>query len=245
MSKLQLHLQQEHRLSPSSQYIGELVYGGVDGIVTTFAVVAGFAWAWATDALGQVGPLAVILFGLANLFGDGVSMALGKYLSTKSEQDIYQRTWDKEQYEVVHNTLMEQEESEDILLGQGMKKEDAWQMVAILTKYPDLRVKWMMDNELGIADAREDKPAIQWLITLFAFIVFGFIPLIPYIFLWEGYNYWYISVAMTAFALILLGLVRWFITRISFLWTVGQIVLLGAVAAAVAYWTGDIVMRMQ
>lgn len=50
---------------------------------------------------------------------------------------------------------------------------------------------------------------------------------------------------MTAFALVLLGVVRWFITRISFLWTVGQIVLLGTVAAAVAYWTGDIVMRMQ
>ncbi len=161
MNKLQLHLQEEHRLSPSSQYIGELVYGGVDGIVTTFAVVAGFVGAGATETLGQIGPLAVVLFGLANLFGDGVSMALGKFLSTKSEQDIYQRTWDKEQYEVIHNPQMEQEESEDILLNQGMEKEDARQTVAILMKYPDLRIKWMMDNELGIADAREDKPAIQ------------------------------------------------------------------------------------
>jgi VIT1/CCC1 family predicted Fe2+/Mn2+ transporter len=93
--------------------------------VTTFAVVAGFVGAGATETLGQIGPLAVVLFGLANLFGDGVSMALGKYLSTKSEQDIYQRARDKEQYEIVHNTQMEIDESVEILVTQGMKKEHA------------------------------------------------------------------------------------------------------------------------
>lgn len=124
-SSLHTHLADEHKITPASQYIGEVVYGGVDGIVTTFAVVAGFVGAGATETLGQIGPLAVVLFGLANLFGDGVSMALGKFLSTKSEQDIYQRAWDKEAYEIKHNTAMEIEESEEILLAQGMTKEDA------------------------------------------------------------------------------------------------------------------------
>lgn len=75
--------------------------------------------------------------------------------------------------------------------------------------------------------------------------MFGAIPLIPYLFLGEGYDYWTISLVATTLALVLLGLVRWLITRMSFVWTIGQIVLLGAVAAAVAYYTGQIVMKMQ
>jgi VIT1/CCC1 family predicted Fe2+/Mn2+ transporter len=55
---------------------------------------------------------------LANLFGDGVSMALGKYLSTKSEQDIYHHARDQEHYEIIHNTQMEKEECESILIDQ-------------------------------------------------------------------------------------------------------------------------------
>ena len=242
---LQAHLDQEHKMSPASQYIGELVYGWIDGIVTTFAVVAGFVGAGATETLGQLGPLAVVLFGLANLFGDGVSMALWKFLSTKSEQDIYQRAWDKEQYEIIHNTSMEIEESVEILTTQGMKQEHAWQIVDIMKQYPDLRVKWMMDNELWMSDVRDEKPVVQWLITLFAFIVFGAVPLIPYIFLWEGNDLWMTSVVMTGFALVLLGVVRRLITRMSFVATVSQIVVLWAAAAAVAYWTGNIVMNIK
>lgn len=242
---LQEHLDQEHKITPASQYIGEVVYGWIDGIVTTFAVVAGFVGAGATETLGQIGPLAVVLFGLANLFGDGVSMALGKYLSTKSEQDIYQRARDKEQYEIVHNTQMEIDESVEILVSQGMKKEHAWQTIDIIRQYPELWVKWMMDNELWMSDVRDDKPIVQGLITLFSFLLFGAIPLIPYIFLWEWYDYWMISLVMTSLALLSLGVVRWMVTRISFIGTVSQIVILGAVAAAVAYRTGHIVMNMQ
>ena len=60
----------------------------------------------------------MVLFGLANLFGDGVSMALGKYLSTRSEQDVYQSAWDKEAYEVKHHIQMEYDECVDILQDQ-------------------------------------------------------------------------------------------------------------------------------
>jgi VIT1/CCC1 family predicted Fe2+/Mn2+ transporter len=47
--------------------------------------------------------------------GDGASMALGKYLSTKSEQDVYVTAWEKEEYEIKHNLKMEIEESVEIM----------------------------------------------------------------------------------------------------------------------------------
>lgn len=228
-----------------SGYIWEVVYGGIDGIVTTFAVVAGFVWAGASATLGDIWPLAVVLFGLANLFWDGVSMGLGKYLSTKSEQDIYHREWQKETLAMTTYYDREYKETVDILVEQGVEPLEATQMTDIMVKHPEIWVKRQMDNELGIPDVRDEKPIIQGLITLFSFIVFGAIPLIPYIFLGDGSDYWMISLIMTGISLILLGVVRRYITRINFFATVSQMVVLWAVAAAVAYWTGHIVMKFQ
>ncbi|WP_366942774.1 VIT1/CCC1 transporter family protein [uncultured Paracoccus sp.] len=64
------------QIGPLREFLGQIVYGGNDGIVTTFAIVAGFAGARA-DGTASVGAIAVLLFGLANLFADAVAMGLG------------------------------------------------------------------------------------------------------------------------------------------------------------------------
>lgn len=65
-------------------YLSEFVYGGIDGAVTTFAVVAG--------ATGARFDLKIILvLGFANLIADGFSMGVGSYLSTKSELELKQK----------------------------------------------------------------------------------------------------------------------------------------------------------
>ena len=63
------------------RYLPEFVYGGIDGSVTTFAVVAG--------AIGaSLSPIVVIILGFANLFADGFSMAVSNYLSIKSRLEL-------------------------------------------------------------------------------------------------------------------------------------------------------------
>lgn len=62
-------------------YLSEFVYGGIDGAVTTFAVVAG-----ATGA--RFDTKVILVLGFANLIADGFSMGVGSYLSTKSEQEL-------------------------------------------------------------------------------------------------------------------------------------------------------------
>jgi VIT1/CCC1 family predicted Fe2+/Mn2+ transporter len=102
-----------------------------------------------------------------------------------------------------------------------------------------------MDNELGMADVRDDNALAQGFITLFSFLVFGAIPLVPYLFMSGDTNLWMVSVAMTGASLVLLGVVRRYVTKMNLMKTVGQMVILGAAAAGVAYWTGDIVMKLQ
>lgn len=63
------------------QYLGEFVYGAIDGTVTTFAVVAAAAGAGLNSTV-------IIILGLANLVGDGFSMGASAYLAAKSERDL-------------------------------------------------------------------------------------------------------------------------------------------------------------
>jgi len=63
-----------------AKYIGDLVYGANDGIITTFAIVAGVAGA-------NLSPAVVIILGVSNVLADGFSMASSNYLARKSEKD--------------------------------------------------------------------------------------------------------------------------------------------------------------
>ncbi len=114
------HLKTEHNLGRFSEFLREIVYGGNDGIVTTFAVVAGFAGAGAAGA-AVIGGIAVLLFGLANLFADATSMALGAFLSARSEADIYRAARERELEEIQENPELERAEVYEILRTKGVQ----------------------------------------------------------------------------------------------------------------------------
>ena len=65
-------------------YLRDWVYGGIDGAVTTFAIVAGVAGA-------QLSTKIVVILGMANLLADGFSMAASNYSGTKTEVDDLER----------------------------------------------------------------------------------------------------------------------------------------------------------
>lgn len=68
-------------MRPKGDIVGDMVFGANDGIVTTFAVVAGVIGASLSSSV-------VIIMGLANLIADGISMAVGDYLGRKSEKEV-------------------------------------------------------------------------------------------------------------------------------------------------------------
>jgi VIT1/CCC1 family predicted Fe2+/Mn2+ transporter len=71
-------------------YLRDLVYGASDGVVTTLAVIAGAAGAGFASRVG-------VVLGLANLFADGLSMAVSNYLGMKSELEQTERSIEVEQ----------------------------------------------------------------------------------------------------------------------------------------------------
>ena len=69
------------------KYLPEFIYGGIDGAVTTFAVVTGAIGASLSASI-------ILILGLANLVADGFSMAISNYLSTKSLTDLHRHRTD-------------------------------------------------------------------------------------------------------------------------------------------------------
>jgi VIT1/CCC1 family predicted Fe2+/Mn2+ transporter len=154
------------------KYISEAVYGALDGIVTTFAVVAGVSGASLSTGV-------VLVMGLANLFADGLSMGVGSYLGARSESDYHRQERAREAWEIEHFPDGEREEVREIYREKGFDGEALEQAVDIITSDKERWVRTMMVEELGIIEERKN-PVRVGLTTFIAFLIAGAIPLISY-----------------------------------------------------------------
>lgn len=234
----QEHLAHEHKKTAFSEYLKEIVYGGNDGIVTTFAVVAGFTGAGGGENLAGVSIVAVLLFGLANLLADATSMGLGNFLSVRSDQDVYRSQKEKELAEIRGDPAMEEKETTHILKRKGYTEEDAAEMAELYRKNEDYWLEFMMKQELEMPDPEGENPFYTGLATFISFVFFGFIPLFPYFALKRADNTFLYSVSFTFLALVLLGFLRWKVTKEPALRSIGEVVLIGGVSALVAFGVG-------
>lgn len=236
---LEEHLRKEHKRTAFSQYLREIVYGGNDGIVTTFAVVAGFAGAQKDPASSAVPIVSVLLFGLANLFADGISMSLGSFLSIRADQDVYGNEKKKEQHEIIHSPQSEFQETVEILKRKNFAEADAEAIATLYKKNKAYWTEFMMTDELEMTNPENEKPVFIALATLSAFVFFGFIPLIPYVLKLNTSNLFEISVLSTGTALVLLGIFRALVARQRSVRGVIETLLVGGSSALVAYLVGS------
>ena len=225
----------EHRLSRLQDYLGEFVYGAIDGSVTTFAVVAGAAGAGLSSSV-------VVILGFANLLADGFAMSVGSYLSTKSENDNYEKHKKIEYWEVENLPEKEREEIRDIYRAKGFEGELLEQIVAKITEDKDRWVDVMMKEELEMIQENKS-PIMMAIVTFVSFVVVGFVPLViyvlDYIFGMEVNLFW-ISSILTTLAFIGIGWLKSYVTETSHLKGVLETLLLGLIAALLAYFVGDI-----
>ena len=218
----------------SHQYIGDMVYGGLDGIVTTFAIVSGVAGA-------SLGSGIIMVLGLANLLADGFSMAAGAFLALKSELEYYDREREREAWEVKHFPDGERTELIEIYKLKGFSPEDAETLVSIQAKNEEIWVDEMMIQELGML-RDERRPILSALATFGSFLVAGSVPLLVYLVgLFTPIDsgaFFAISACLSAVALFGLGAAKVLITERSWFRSGLEMLAVGGLAAGVAYFVG-------
>lgn len=218
------------------EYLGEFVYGGIDGSVTTFAVVAGSAGAALSSEV-------VIILGFANLIADGFAMSVGSYLSTKSEKENYAKHKKIEYWEVDHLPEKEKQEIRDIYAAKGFDGDLLEQVVSVITADKDRWVDVMMKEELEMSEESKS-PAAMGGVTFLSFQLFGLIPLLSYVFdyfdwLSEDSNLFLISSVLTGFTFVIIGLLKAIVNQTPRLRSLLETLFLGAAAAILAYYVGD------
>jgi VIT1/CCC1 family predicted Fe2+/Mn2+ transporter len=223
---------EEHN-STQGKYIKSIVYGGLDGTITTFAAVAGVAGA-------ALKPEIVLIMGFANLVADGLSMAIGDYLSTKAEIAYSAAEREREAWEVEHYPEGEKLELIELYVAKGMEQKDAEMVTEIISKHKKSWVDIMMVEELGIMSS-DESPVKNALVTFCSFSFFGFLPILAYIvlqFVPSMPNPFIIATAVTGMTLFSLGAIKVKVTGQNWFLSGLEMFMVGGVAAASAYGVG-------
>ena len=233
------HMEHEHspdaireRLEsgPKHNYLRDWIYGGIDGAVTTLAVVTGVAGA-------QLSSWIILALGFANLFADGFSMAASNYLGTKSEHDDWRRLQAIENRHIDLAPEGEREEVRQIFERKGFEGEELGRIVELITSDRKRWVQTMLAEEYGLPNEVRS-PWVAALCTFTAFLICGLVPLLPY--LSSTTHSLRLSMILTGIVFFAIGSIksRW---STSTWWQSGSTTLLvGAIAASLAYLAGII-----
>jgi VIT1/CCC1 family predicted Fe2+/Mn2+ transporter len=225
---------------PRPSHLRDFIYGGIDGTVTTFAVVAGVEGA---DLAASV----VIILGFANLIADGFSMAVSNFLATRAEVQERALARRREEREIEDIPEGEREEVRQIFARKGFSGAELDRVVDVITTDPTVWIDTMMMEELGFSPARHE-PFRSASATFVAFVTVGIIPLLAFVvemispsvlaqpFLWSS--------LMTAAAFFTVGALksrfvaqRWWLSGLETL-------AVGSVAAVIAYILGTILKNV-
>lgn len=208
----------------------DVIYGGIDGSVTTFAIVAGVAGA-------GLSPFVIVALGLANVLADGFSMAAGNYSGTKAELDNLKRLRRVEERHIRDYPEGERGEAREILRLKGLSGPVLEAATDAICADQDAWINLMMEGEYG-ASAVDPDPMRAALATFAAFLAAGMVPLLPFLLGWS--SAFSVSVWLTLATFFGIGAMKshWALTP---WWRSGaETLVIGGAAALLAYGVGSL-----
>lgn len=228
-------ISQRLHTAPKHSYLRDFIYGAVDGVVTTFAVVSGVAGA-------ELSSRIVIILGLSNLIADGFSMAVSNYLGTRAEEQQRERVRKMEEEHIRKVPEGEREEIRQIFAAKGFSGAELERIVLTITSNPRLWVETMLREEHGLP-LEGPSPWRAALSTWTAFILVGALPLLP--FFWMAFfpsssagETFRISTLTTGGAFFVVGAFKARFVGQRWWFSGFETLLAGATAAALAYGVG-------
>jgi len=213
----------------------EFIYGSIDGAVTTFAIVAGVVGA-------GLSPGIILILGFAKLFADGFSMAAANYQSSKAKNEYIEMKRKQEEWEIDNLAEQERDEIREIYAKKGFKEELLEEVVRVITSKRKVWVDTMMKEELGLIEG-DRRHLDSSLSTFFGFNIIGLIPLIPFMILItigvdSNYDAFTYSTILVALAFFLVGTIKGKIVKKSKIRSGLFTLIIGGIAAMLAYSIG-------
>lgn len=215
---------------PSTSYLSDWVYGGIDGAITTFAIVAGVVGA-------EMSTRVILILGAANIIADGFSMAASNYSGTKADLDDYRRhrAYEEEQVESIPEG--ERMEIREIFRAKGFEGDNLDRAVEVITADKTRWVDTMMVEEYGMPTTYRD-PLKSATRTFAAFILCGLAPLAPF-FLGTAHPF-VASIVLTAIVFFGIGSIKSQWSTQSWWRSGSETMAIGLAAAGIAWLIGHL-----
>ena len=213
---------------PRNSYLRDFIYGGIDGAVTTFAIVSGVVGAHLSSGI-------VLILGFANLLADGFSMAAANYSGTRAERHELDLLREIEKRQVREHPEGEREEIRQIYALKGFSGAELETIVARISEDEDLWVRTMLQEEYGLAPEVRS-PRLAAASTFAAFVICGAVPLVPFALRLEDAALASLASTLAVFFAIGSAKSRWSLIP---WWKSGlETLFIGSAAAAIAYGVG-------
>jgi len=210
--------------------IREVVFGAQDGLVSTFAVVAGLAAA-------GVGALVVLLGGAVSAMAGVLSMSIGTFLSSRAQRQLYERELDRERREIRDHAGEEIAELIAALAARGMARSEAAEVARRIGRHPDILLSALAIFELGLAPQRLGAPVRDALVMAVAFGVSSCVPLVPFVFL-AGLGALGVSAVLTLGALFCVGILKARVAGVSAVRSGLEVAVLAAASGLISFGLG-------
>lgn len=217
-------------MSAVRNYVRDLVLGFNDGLVSVYAVTVGVAGA------GFAAPQ-IFLTGVAASIAGALSMAAGEFISTKSQAQFYAAEREREQEHLKRWPHLEVLELRESLAEKGLEGETLERAVEAISSNREKFLDYMMKEEFGVGKESERSPAKAAFFVIIAFLVGSLFAFTPYWFL-EPTNGLFVSTFMSLTGLFLAGVTRARASRLPAVTAGVEMMLIGAVAAAVTFVIG-------
>ena len=216
------------------EIVRDVVIGMADGLTVPFALAAGLSGAVKSTNV-------VVIAGLAEIAAGSIAMGLGGYLAARSDAEHYDSEREREVREVHELPDEEEREVREVLHEWGMAPEESGPVVQALRKRPTAWVDFMMRFELGL-EKPDPGRAVRSAGTIAAsYVVGGLIPLFPYMVIHQANQALMLSVVVTLIALGVFGYVKGRFTGLAPLRSASQTMVIGALAAGVAFLLAKII----
>jgi VIT1/CCC1 family predicted Fe2+/Mn2+ transporter len=210
------------------------VLGANDGLVSILSLVMGVAGATSSNSQ-------VLIAGLAGLLAGAGSMALGEWLSVQSSRELYEHQIKIEAEEIAANPEEEQEELSLIYQAKGLPEERARELASHMMADKGSILDTLAREELGIDPEELGGSAYEAAFTsFFLFAVGAIFPIFAFLF-WSGAQAIYISLAVSAVGLFIIGAAITLMTGRNVWYSGFRQVLVGIAAAALTYGVGRLI----
>jgi len=213
--------------------VREIVFGFNDGSISTLALLAGVTG-------GALERRQILIAGFSGVVAGAISMAIGAYISTKSEIEHQRSEIKREEKEIREIPEVEREEIRQIYLKKAKFTEDELDM--IVNRITSDKKTWldsMMKEELGLFEERFESPVKVGFIMLVAFIAGGIVPILPFLLLTIPQTSLLASSVVTFMSLFLIGVWKTTFTNKHWLRSGLEMVLVGVLASTIPYLIGE------